>query len=221
MDGFSTGQRKFTVNRHAYFWNFASWLILDFLNRIMRSPAMLYQRPTPPSDIRQCVRTCQTIVFAIVFGAITVLGILIFMQQSGGEPVNWELEPMAMLVVGFAAAGLIASFVVPHVHLTQRTRDAAQFLSNQSQDRIDSARALDSELEPKEQEMLSEYQTSLILGLALLEGPLILGAVFFLTSGNLLCVAPALILVMAMLTKFPTVGRVSEWLQSTIRNAQY
>ena len=180
---------------------------------------MTHHRPTPPRDLRSCVRNCQLLSFAIINGAIVVLCIMVFMQQSGDEAANWEFGPFAMIAVAMGVSGLIASFVVPQTILSHRVKDLAGQLSSQKRD--DSSRTPDSrsELQPQEQQMLAEYQRSLITGLALLEGPVVLGAVLFLVSNSLICIAPGLVLIGAMMVKFPTIGRVSDWMEQTIRNS--
>jgi hypothetical protein len=60
------------------------------------------------------------------------------------------------------------------------------------------------------------YAGSLILGLALAEGPAILGVVFFLLEGHWLALLPLGLGVLAMIWKFPSEAALRDWVEARL-----
>lgn len=154
------------------------------------------------SVLRQRVLTMQIIAGALPMGLVVFFGIVLFLVYGqAGPPRQLPALPMVSLIaVVFVIMSGSMSLVVPHfLTLAELRRRAA---SPGDGDVI---------------ALLNVKQTTLIVGLALLEGPAFLGLIAFLVERQpLVLIVPGLCLA-AMLMRFPTENSVRNWLESAGR----
>lgn len=153
-------------------------------------------------------------VMLIIFGALLV-GVVVFAiiavisRISGGEALfNMEFGLLAVMGVGFAALVLIPSFVVPIITRKTATKELGQEFAGQ----LDQPGAAMKSMEG--------LQTSMIIGLALLEGTAFFNLIGYMIDGsawNLLTVA---ILLMIMFIRIPLPGRVDDWVADMLDEAK-
>jgi hypothetical protein len=164
------------------------------------------------------VRIMQIIACALITGVVVFLGFAcyqVFVQRQGQPMAPIDGLPMISVVaVAMVAAGVVASFVAP----TVMTRGALQKIAAgtfQIPQRID----------PKDMatdfaKLLAVKQTTLIVGLALLEGPAFMGCIAFFLEAQALTLLIVAVPIVAMLLRFPTEGGVRNWLYEQTNQLQ-
>jgi hypothetical protein len=149
------------------------------------------------------IRIMQIIAFALITGVVIFLGfacIQVFVQREGkplGPPEGLPIITIAAIVMLFG--GAIMSFVLPMV----MTGAAMQRLSVGSVSK-NPANDYNS--------LLSIKQTTLIVGMALLEGPAFMAGIAFLVEARQEALGLAGIAIVGLALKFPTQAKVRAWL---------
>lgn len=164
------------------------------------------------------VRVMQIIAFALITGVVVFLGIAcyqVFVQRQGEPAAPIEGLPMISLVaIAMLAGGVVASFVAP----TLMTRAALQRI-------VAGTWQVSEGIDPKDQatdlaKLLAVKQTTLIVGMALLEGPAFMGCIAFFTEAQLFTLGIVAVAIVAMLLRFPTDVGVRSWLYEQTNQLQ-
>ena len=162
------------------------------------------------------IRVMQIIHFALLAGVCAFLAFVLFQRFTGpapnGPPAS-QAEPNQML--GVFAAGFFVmaggmSFVLPSLmakgQMAAATRpDFKLPLANS--DKAYLPATLTGYL-------TGIYQVSLIIGLALLEGPAFFGAFALMSTGQLWTIAIPLVAIALMALRFPSAMRVRMWVDA-------
>jgi hypothetical protein len=151
-----------------------------------------------PDDVPQPqLWTMQIICAALMMGVFIPLAIFLFLvlvQQQ--KPILTKPEDMQMLslvAIVLLAANASLSLFLP----VMMTKSALPRLATS---------------EPSVLQLIALYQTTLIIGLALLEGAAMLGCVAFFLEAHVVDLAVVGIGLILMAARFPTRGRVATWL---------
>lgn len=143
------------------------------------------------------IRVNQIIVFSLTMGLAFFIGFAILKFSQENVPLNWK--PSVLAVVGWVvgASALPACFIVPSLmgHATRR-KEAA---SNESTANLQS-------------KFLQSYQSQLIVGCALLEGPAFLNTYAFMADTHPGSIAAAIVLAVVLLSRIPSRLRVQYWM---------
>ncbi|QDU58415.1 hypothetical protein [Aeoliella mucimassa] len=173
------------------------------------------------------VRAMQIIVLALAMGIFTfgvvVIGLGLTDQQpevainpptleepleqpagENGEAVDGELAApgnelpadeqeqwgpfIAYLAIGFAMIATVLGFIVPQV------------------------------IAARSPATIGTYQSTLIVGCALFEGAAFFNLIAYMLEGQLYSLVIAALLMLCILSRFPTVAKVEEWLEARLRS---
>ena len=136
------------------------------------------------------LRTMQIVAGAMILGVAMTLAILAIIRSMGNGPPPPQVPIFTYVGVGLAFVGVIAHFIVP------RSISPAQQLA-------------DGKIS-----WLAIYQTRMIVGMALLEGPALYQGIAYFIEGEALALGLGGLLLLGMILQFPTRGRVQQWLES-------
>ncbi|HMF38150.1 MAG TPA: hypothetical protein VKF17_16005 [Isosphaeraceae bacterium] len=178
--------------------------------------------------LQPIIRTCQTIVGAMIMGVATFLAIALFVTQvavnpapappgggAGGAaiaaPGDSSLSVITYLAVASGLIVLVLSFVVPKINIARARRQIALAGPIATTEGVPS--------EPKQLypagytgKLAQLYQTQLIIGSAMLEGAAFFATIAYMVERNPIALATAIVLLGALIARFPTSDRVNAWL---------
>jgi hypothetical protein len=159
---------------------------------------------------RPRLRSMQIIAGALLIGVTTFLAIVLYLVlvQNGGRG---NLPPNNLPIVTFIAAAMIAtlgpmSFFVPGI-MTQSV------LPKIVTGRLTPAGGNPAAFATDGAKLMALYQTTMIVGYALVEGAAFMGCVAYLLDGHWLALGVVAVAVALMLARFPTEGRVRSWVE--------
>jgi len=183
--------------------------------------------------VDQITRTTQTIVGALIAGITMFLLIVAFLVHGAGfgaaaaprgqagaanppgtaDPARGQQAAESIPLLTYIAAGMGAillpmSFILPGVIATQTLRSGA------------APRAGDGSSPPKTSAPASvvpaspaaAFQTSTIIGAAMDEGAAFFAGIVYLIEQNPIALVVALVLLAALVVRFPTRNRVERWI---------
>jgi hypothetical protein len=155
------------------------------------------------------LRTMQIIAAALLMGLSSFFGIVLFLvhgQNSRGGAPPPDLPIVSIMAAAMLTACAALAFILPAVigraALKRIASGTWQPPPRQSQADFPTAGA----------KLVVVRQTTLIIGLALLEGPGFFGCMAYLIEGMPYALAIPGVTAALMLWKFPTRSRVSSWL---------
>lgn len=149
--------------------------------------------------LAQRVRVMQVIALTLVAGSVVFLGIVVFLQMSGQQPALPEGElPLITIVAGvMTVACLGARFVLPGVIVRNLAGGGAAGGGDRG----------------SEESLAAAYQTSLIMCMALIEGPTYCAIVAYWLEGHVAALVLVVVLIVILLLHFPTAARVANWIK--------
>jgi len=183
---------------------------------------------TDPDALQPIIRTCQIIVGAMIMGVATFLAIALFVTQvavnpalappgggAGGAaiaaPGDSSLPVITYLAVASGLIVLVLSFVVPKINIARARRQIALAGPIATTEGVPP--------EPKQLypagytgKLAQLYQTQLIIGAAMLEGAAFFATIAYMLERNPIALATAIVLLGALVARFPTSDRVNAWL---------
>lgn len=146
------------------------------------------------------VRTMQIIAFAMILGPVLLAAVFLFLAQNDGRQAKEDQPPLITYVaLGVAGVGCVLSIVVPNLLAANIVQQAA--LKSRG------------EGEGIEHGLMMAYQTTLIIGLALCEGPGLFCLIAYFIERNYLAFIGAGLALLIMLARFPTEDRVRDWVR--------
>jgi hypothetical protein len=165
----------------------------------------------PDRDLSpQRLRTMQIIAAALLMGLSTFLALVLFLvhgQDSRGSAPPPEPPLISILAAGMLAACAALSFILPAVLVRVVVRSIASGTWRPPPQQSEAA------FPTAGSKLVLLRQTTLILGLALLEGAGFFGCMAHLIEGVPWVLAVPGVAIALMLWKFPTQGRVRAWLE--------
>ncbi len=146
--------------------------------------------------LRPRVRTMQIITLAIAAGAIIATTVLFFVRANNPQAAP-DVPSLSYFAAGFVAVSFTLSFAVPAF-----VRDA----------QLKKMAAGDEAATPEN--LIGLCQSTLTVGLALLEGPIFFCAIAYRVDGQIWILAGLLVGVSLMALRLPTELSVLAWLEA-------
>ena len=153
-------------------------------------------------------------VMLIIFGAL-FFGVLVFsvvsliVRINGGEEVfNMEVGFIAKLGIAFACLVLIPSFVVPVFVRRSTMKEVSKKFVGRFAEPGAAAHCF------------AGIQTSMIVGLALLEGAAFFNLIGYLIEGSVGNIFAVAVLLTVMFIRIPLPGRVEQWVSNMLDDAK-
>ena len=152
------------------------------------------------------IMTVGLIMFAMVSGVAAFLAVSVAL---GGPPdfgniANQPLGPLPLMCIALALGGVVMANIIPRIIGANSAQQVAP----------------DSPLEKAAFQFGQIYQLNTIVAAALLEGPGIMGVITFHTQHSAVAFGVAVLMICALLTLFPTPGRVLRWVERQLENTQ-
>jgi hypothetical protein len=185
--------------------------------------------PVPMSDDPNAIRAAtlqgQIIVGALIAGLVTFLVVVIVITMAvqpgapgavgpGAQPAHAADAPLPIityLAVAMGAVLLPASFVVPvMVSRAQRRAIAAGKVDIMAIPNPPPGEGLPAVKNPVTG-MPAIFLAQMIIGAAMAEGPGFFALIAYLVEKNPICLAMAVLLIIGVVVRFPTTGRVEAW----------
>jgi hypothetical protein len=165
-----------------------------------------HEDAVPPGTLR----TMQIITFAICMGLIFFGAIVLYLVLVQNQGQGLTKPPPQVPVVSLLAAGLLVvtgvmSFVLPAAVARSNLRRIAAGTWSPP-------RGMTPPPSTDAGKLLILRQTTLIIGLALLEGTGFMGCIGYMLEGQALALLVVAVALGLMLARFPTEGRVRGWL---------
>lgn len=145
-------------------------------------------------DFRMSLTTMRIIVFALVMGITSFAVVALIIRESGQGQGNQAPPLLTYLSLFFALMMVPLAFLIPSLMVKASRRQLQS--GNPTND---------------ETNLWGLYQTRLIVGAALLEGPAFFLLIAYLQEGHALTLLLAGIFALAILVKFPTQEGVDRW----------
>ena len=159
------------------------------------------------AELRGIVRTGQIIVLACGGGVLMFAAYVLLAAQpranAGSNLISWV--SVALAVAGVFAALLIGAIV------------AGSGLRRIADGTWASGRSQTPAPETDAGRVAAVYQTRAIIRVAFFEGPSFLGLFAYMTEGHLAGLIVAAVMLVGLLSQFPTPGRVAAWVETQLR----
>ncbi len=159
----------------------------------------------PSATHAAAVRIMQIIVFALVMGVVSFLGVALVVKQGAfdGEP-----EILSWLALGIAGVMFVVHLFIPGIAASTALRQ------------INSEDIRSAEADRRFELIAPIFQTRLILACALLEGAAVLNLVAYIVEPYVGNVIVAAVLAAMIAGKIPTASKVEFWVQDRAREIE-
>jgi hypothetical protein len=152
------------------------------------------------AELRPIVRTMQIIVGVLALGVVNFMVIavvIIASQQGAANAVRGDTPIITYAALAAAVTAIFAAFLVPNLFAGGLRKS---FANAPEKNEIRSAAQI--------------YQTLLIIRCALLEGAAFFCLVSYMLERQTITLAASLMLLVFLLTQFPTLSRVEAWVEN-------
>jgi len=159
-----------------------------------------------PSAVRsQRLRGMQIIVFAMMMGTLTFLGVTLMLNDGA---IDGEPDILSWVGLGFAGLMIVVHWAVPGI------------VAKTALSQVDSEAVRDADNDGRFEMLSPVYRTRLIIACAMLEGAACFNLVAYMTTPYLGNLIAAVVLVIMILVRFPTLSRVEFWVQDRAREIE-
>jgi hypothetical protein len=159
--------------------------------------------------VRSLALPMQIIVFALTAGLVIFIAIVATLRVGGQPPGQPPREPfISYLAIAAAVIALFAWAVVPRMlagKMRQSIVDGQPLQYHGLPNATDDMRQINP--------LIAMYQTSLIVGCAILEGAGFFNAVAYMLEHQQMNLLAAAVLALMILTQFPTASRLLSWIE--------
>lgn len=168
---------------------------------------------------RAQIRVMQIITVGLVMGLVTFLGITIFMvwQQGKGLAKQHDLPIITYVALGFFVLQILLWQIIPNLVAKPSVIKIAQGTWIPSTQTTGNPALIPASDQTK---LAFVYQTRLIVGCALLESAGFLACIAYLLEADTVAIALAGIVLLLMLSCFPTPQRVQSWVEHQLMSIQ-
>jgi len=162
--------------------------------------------------VRQRATALRILTLALIVGVIMIAAVFIMVRYVvlEGKPL---IEPGPVPVLSLIGIGVALVALAMGMFLPARARRAA------AEQWAAGVPPAGRPGESSVSRLIGAYVGSHILGLALAEGPAILGVVFFLLDGHWLALLPLGLGILAMIWMFPSEAAMRDWLEERLAEA--
>ena len=162
--------------------------------------------------IQQRAMGLRVLTMALIVGVITITGVFMvihFTVLEGKPLAEFGTVPvLSLMAVAVAIVGLAGSFAMP-----------ARVLSAKAEQFAAGIPLPGGPSESSVSRLAGVYCGSHILGMALAEGPALMGVVFFLIEGHWLALLPVGFGILAMIWQFPSEAALRECVEARLAEA--
>jgi hypothetical protein len=171
--------------------------------------------------IAETARICQVLVGSLMAGVIVFLTITTIISTGDGGAKNpvagaaaGKNQPLlTYLAAGFSGSAVVLSFILPGLMVAQSRKRLAQ----ENEAGLADARTGVPDTSVRALNEFSNlamlYRTQLIVGSALAEGAAFFAIIAYLLEQQPIALAMALVALGAIAVRFPTPGRISDWIE--------
>jgi hypothetical protein len=146
------------------------------------------------------IRVMQIITLMLIMGAGVFIVLAVFLQLQNPNPPP-DVPVVTYVGFAFGAMQLIALLIVP----AQFEKSGRRQLGRPAGDGMDA--------DERVGRLCGIRQTSLIIGNALLEGGAFFFVIAYLAEGQALALLTAVLFVCLLIARFPTRGRLDQWIR--------
>lgn len=154
-----------------------------------------------PVDI---LRTSQIISAALPVGAMTFLLVVLGLTVGNGQLLNQSLDVMTLVLLGLTIM-VMGSYLFVPANVSKST--ALQQFSN-----VELEKEVVKESSPQIKQLASIYQTSMIIGSALIEGVAFFAIVVVLLEQSVWALVIASAAILKLFLRIPTESRIQNWM---------
>jgi hypothetical protein len=173
-----------------------------------------------PDAIPKATRVMQIIVGTLTMGVVMFLLIVVLLLDTPARPPGAgqaapETRIVTYLALAMGASALVASFAIPKLMVDAGLRQLVkEGASSTTKPTGSGAKQVDPSAEARR--ILPLFQTQLIIGCALAEGGAFFAGIAYMLEHQYLALGVAGVLLAALISRFPTVDRVSGWLDDQL-----
>lgn len=161
-------------------------------------------------QLKPIVRTMQIIVAALCLGVLSFLMVVLLIGAT--KPPGQESAPfLTYIAAGMAVGAVIVSMLLPSIIQRSPQVTTTNPMAGDSHSRGANVPATEK-LGP----LAQLYQTQLIVRCAILEGSAFFCLVSYMIEQHVLGLVAAVVLLLIMLTHFPTQPRVETWIDTRL-----
>jgi hypothetical protein len=162
----------------------------------------------------------QIIVFALVMGIVSFLGVVVFIRHGPNPPnaANNTGPMLTYLGIGFAALMLVLHFVLPLLFVSNVRRLIVKGAWNPAGrgDPVSAEHLSRMSDADKLCSLFPLYQSQLIVSAAVLEGAAFFNLIAYLLEGDVVSLVVVGLLLAVMLVRFPTNNRAERFLSEQL-----
>lgn len=167
-----------------------------------------YESPNAKSEIPEIsnnqvesiLKICQIITAALAMGLLTFTAFALYSIYQKNGAINWTFSTLVLVGLGLSVTSIPASFLFP------------KFIASST-----AGQQADSSSESRIQGLLSQFQSQLIVGLALLEGTGFLNAFALMQDHHPASLLAGILCIAMMLVRIPTRSKLRYWLHERLQ----
>ena len=157
----------------------------------------------PKRDITKQVMTMQIMTGALLMGIMTFAAVVLLIGGDAKEVNGFGISHIALIMMGTM---IVTRLTVPSMVAKQAVARIGHLKPAEGADQAGHQASTDLK-------MLGVYQTSMIIGHALLEGAAFFLLVSYMIEGNVIALGGAILMAVLIAAAFPTPGRVESWME--------
>lgn len=160
-----------------------------------------------PFDVKipvDTLRTSQIISAALPVGAMTFLLVVLGVTVGKGQPLNQSLDVMTLVLLGLTVM-VMGSYLFVPANVAKST--ALQQFSN-----VELEKEVVEVSSPQIKQLASIYQTSMVIGSALIEGVAFFAIVVVLMEQSVWALVIASAAILKLFLRIPTESRIQHWM---------
>jgi len=176
------------------------------------------ERPDDLVDkLKPVVMPLRIIVATLIAGVLSFAAVALFIRQNGNMQADPALDFMTWMALAAAVAALVVSWLLPMAIVKNARRAiAGGSYPAPAPNTPGSPFAALSELGDAGK-LAVAYQTSTIVGAAVLEGAAFMNIVTYLVNGSLTSLVVGVCIVLPIAAMFPSAPRVANWIDGQLR----
>lgn len=175
------------------------------------------------TNVSSRVRVMQIITLALAFGCATFGAIALLIVLQGNLAPNPAADILVYMAAGFMVLQVALSFAWPLLTVNRALRKVAARQQGASPLPLAPSAALNQGGAAVANDLgtlLPMFQSQLIVRLALIEGAAFFNGIVFLLTGSWLSLGLLVFGAVLILLQFPTVRRVSQWLENRLEDLE-
>jgi len=169
-----------------------------------------------PLDVKipvDMLRASQIISVALPVGAMTFLLVVLGLTVGNGQPLNQSFDVMTLVLLGLTILVMGSYLFVP--------ASVAKSIALQQFSNVELAKEVIKESSPQIKQLAAIYQTSMIIGSALIEGIAFFAIVVVLLEQSVWALVIACATVLKLFLRIPTESRIQNWMVWIVEHVEF